>query len=141
MRHRPGPERLGEGEKMKMLITEHLFEDGIRRLCEASFSIQSCLHIYDQSEKISEKEATIRLATNAIERWYGDKAVTISEQGVDYITTGGLKFGWRVGDKSPNSFIFYVERDFRIGSELLKDLMDSGFTPGELPDPIDWQDK
>ena len=128
------------------------FEQGMEALCKASFSIAQAighdsLHSED-SDNLGDVPGEHAVAQHLVSNVLWDRTtgndigwdrcwIKVSAYGVVYGTVGGLKFGWNVdpewdGDsKLMNPYTFFVEREFREGSELRVSLEAHGFAEGE----------
>src|SRR5690606_6061379 len=110
-----------ESMKMKLFMKEFdSFEKGIKELTELSFSVSQSLAIEELGIP-DEAEAVTRLALNvAFDRptangvdW-SRASVDITAFGVDYVTTGGLMFGWQTVlganafDTFEDEYVFYI---------------------------------
>ena len=106
---------------MKLFMKEFdSFEKGIKELTELSFSVSQSLAIEELGIP-DEAEAVTRLALNvAFDRptangvdW-SRASVDITAFGVDYVTTGGLMFGWQTVlganafDTFEDEYVFYI---------------------------------
>lgn len=77
------------------------FEEGIKELCQVSFSAEDALSHSIRRIPKTEEEAATALAINVLhDRPTGNGAnwsdcnIEITASGVDYVTTGGVGFGW-----------------------------------------------
>src|SRR5690625_3845704 len=106
---------------MKLFMKEfENFEKGIKELTELSYSVAQSLEIEELGIP-DEAEAVTRLAWNvAFDRPTANgvdwscASIDITAFGVDYVTTGGLMFGWQTVlganafDAFEGEFVFYI---------------------------------
>lgn len=130
------------------------------KLCEASYSVLDCIGtgLYDfhpslaeiekkenrlAQEVFSESRITKALAENVLLNrptgngvGWGECKIDISPTGVDYITSGGLQFGWVVIPECVNwpeyaEYTLVVYCFANEGGTLEKSLIEHGFVPAK----------
>jgi len=136
---------------MKLAKNFNSFKEGLQELMQVSFSAEQALKMQGPDPLKAENpemQAVANLAQNAADDRptgngvdWGKCKIIIDAFGVDYKTTGGLRFGWSVSSRDfqrireidgdgGNCWTFYIQHPsgkFAEGSTLLQAGKDAGW--------------